>query len=334
MLSGLSKPRFQLFYRGVDISGGLDASTTSVTYTDHLNGEADEMEIVVHDKDGLWKSAWLPEHGDTMVLMIHDGRGGILPAGVFEMDEPEASGDREGDIMTVRGLAAPITKALRTEETKAYENQTTEQIVQAVAGDLGLKVEGKINPLFHKRVTRRRSRALEFLKRFGRETGHYVNLRGEVLVFTCFASIDGLPPARIVALNDGALIDYSCRFQSTDTYSKGKASYLDEQSAKPNEYEEDDPRVKTGDTLRITGERLETVGHAEARVKSELHHANRLRFSGSFSLVGAADLVAGNTVELVGFGKYSGKRVIESSTHTIDRDGYETTVELVDARDA
>ena len=332
MSSGLPKPSFHLFYRGVDISGELDPDTTSVSYTDHLHGKADEMELTVHDKDGLWKGAWRPEHGDIMSLVINDGRGGILPAGSFEMDEPNATGGRDGDLMTIRGLAAPVSKSLRTKVTKAYERQTTEGVVNAVANEIGMSVQGRINDLFHARVTQRRERYLEFIKRFAEETGHYCNLRGSTIIFTSFASIDGIFPTSTIYHGDRQLIDYDFRFKSEGTYSSGKASYLDENKGEKLEHAEQDERVKTGDTLRITGERLETVGHAAARIKSEMHFANRLLFTGNVTTVGSASMVAGNTTELMGFGGYSGTRVIDSSSHTLERGGYTTTLELVDAR--
>ncbi|WP_299924186.1 hypothetical protein [uncultured Pelagimonas sp.] len=332
MTSGLPQPYFQLMYRGTDISGDLDPMTTSVSYADQLHGEADEIEVTVQDKDGRWKGSWHPEHGDEMELTIFDGQGGILPCGAFEMDEPEASGDRGGDLMTIRGLAAPISKPLRSKKTVAYEKQTTRSIVSAVAGRLGMSFQGDINELFHERVTQRRERDLEFLKRLGEETGHYVNLRGSSVIFTSFASIDGQTPAQLIYHGDRSLIDYSFKFQSNDTYSKGKATYLDERKGRNNEYEEEDPRVTTGDTMRISGERLESASHAQARVKSKMHFANRKAFSGSVTQVGSVRLLAGTVANLIGFGRYSGNRLVNSSTHTLGRDGYTSAAELVDAR--
>lgn len=332
MLSGLPAPRFQLVYRGVDISGDLDPMTTQINYTDHLHGKADEIDVTVQDKDGRWKGSWCPEHGDRMSLTIFDGQGGVLPCGTFEMDEPEASGGRGGDLVTIRGLAAPISKALRTKVTKAYERQTTEDIVKAVASEVGMTVEGTFERLFHNRVTQRRERHLEFVKRLAEETGHYFNLRGKTIIFTSFASVDGQDPAVKLFHGDRQLTDYDFRFQSDGTYSRGKATYLDERSGKTNEYEEVDPKVKTGDVLKISGERLESAVHARARTKADLHFANRQRFNGSVTTVGSVRLVAGNTVELVGFGRYSGKRVIDSASHSLARGGYTTQAELVDAR--
>ena len=332
MASVLPAPSFQLIYRGVDISGDIDPLTTSITYTDHLHGKADEIDITVHDKDGRWKGAWMPTQGDVMVLVIKDGRGGVLPAGVFQLDEPTASGGRDGDYMSMRGLAVPITKALRTKKTKAFENQSTQDIVSSVAGDLGMQHQGDVADLTHKRVTQRRERPLEFLKRLAEETGHYFNVKDSEIVFTTFASIDGLPPFSKIYHGDRKLIDYDFRFQSDGTYSKGEGSYLDERKAKTTKHEETDPQVTNGETLRVSGERMESPAHAEARVKSEMHMKNRRRFSGSVTTVGTPSLLAGTTVLLSGFGAYSGVRLINSSTHSLGRDGYTTSAELVDAR--
>lgn len=332
MTSGIPAPNFKLIYRGVDISGDMDAMTTSINYTDHIHGEADEIDVTVHDKDGRWQGSWKPEHGDTMELTIFDGIGGILPCGTFEIDEPNASGSRSGDLMTMRGLAAPVTKPLRTKRTQAFEKQTLKSVITKVTGDLGLKLEGDIDDLFFERITQRIERDLEFLKRLAEETGHYFGIRGDKAVFTNFKSIDGQKAVFEISRHDGGLIDYDFKFESTGTFSKGKASYLDQNTAKNTEHEETDSQVITGDTLRLSGQRLENSAHARARIKSALHYANRKGFTGSVSMVGTTRLIAGNTVELVGFGKYSGKRLIDSSSHSLDRSGYSSTGELVNAR--
>lgn len=332
MLNALLGPRFSLIYRGVDIGVALAPDTLSVSYTDYLHGQADQIEVTVHDASGKWQGAWFPEIGDTMQLTLYDGKGGVLPAGTFELDEPNATGGRSGDLMTLRGVAAPVTGALRSEVTRAYENQSTENIVRAVAGELGMDVLGEFNPLSHKRVTQRRERHLEFLKRLAEETGHYCNLRGSTIIFTNFASIDGRPPSAVIFRGDRELMNYDFRYNSKGTYSSGQISYLDDNKASKILHQEQDPLVTTGDVLKISGERTESRAHSEARLKSELHFANRKRFTGSTDSVGNTALMAGNTVALEGFGAYSATRVIDSSTHVLDRGGYATTLELVDAR--
>lgn len=332
-MSGLPSPYFKLVYQGVDISSEMDPMTTSITYTDNHHGEADEIDVTVQNADGRWWGEWKPEPGDTMSLTIYDGVGGVLPCGDFEMDEPEISGDRGGDIMTIRGLAAPITKALRTENTKGFEKQDLQAIVSQVTSQNGLSLEGQIAPLFFERVTQRRERDLEFLTRLAEETGHYFTVKGKRAIFTNFKSVDGRGPVFTVFHGDRQLLSYSMKQQTSETYSKAKASYLDPNKKEAITHEETDNDVKTGDTLKIAGERFETKAHAEARAKSELHYANRKQHSGNIEMVGNVACIAGNTFEVVGFGKYDGKRMIKTASHTMGRDGYTCNADYVNAKE-
>lgn len=329
-----SNPYFSLIYQGTDISSELDPMTTSVTYTDKNHGEADEIDVTVQDKDGKWKGAWKPETGDTMSLTIFDGVGGVLPCGDFEMDEPEASGDRNGDIMTIRGLAAPISKPLRTEKTRAFEKQSLRQIVGRVASEAGLSVEGDIENLTFQRVTQRKERDLEFLTRLAEDTGHYFSVRGKRAIFTSIKSVDGRAAALTIlhSMRGTTLLSYRLKNQSAETYSKAKVTYLDERKKEMIEAEDEDSDVKTGDVLRISGERVENTGQAKAMAKSRLHFKNRKQTSGSITMVGDVRLLAGVVVNMADFGQYSGRMLINSSTHTMSRGGYNSGAELVKAK--
>lgn len=327
-------PHFSLIYQGTDISADLDPMTTSITYTDNHHGRIDEIEVTVQDKDGRWKGSWKPEPGDTMSLTIFDGRGGVLPCGTFEMDEPDAEGDRGGDRMTIRGLAAPITKPLRTQKTRAFEKQSLQAIVSKVAGENGLSVEGQIENLNFQRVTQRRERDLEFLTRLAEDTGHYFSVRGSRAIFTSIKSVDGRAAALIVdhAQLGAQLVSYRLKEQTAETYSNAKVTAAHEDDKQLIEAEEADSQVKTGDTLRIAGERVESHANAKAMARSRLHFKNRKRRSGSISLVGDVRALAGVVVGMAGFGRYSGNYLIDRSTHTMTRGGYTTDAELLDAR--
>ena len=325
-------PRTILMYKGVDISSELAPMVISITYTDNLHGEADEIQVQVHDKDGRWKGSWKPEPGDIMDLTIIDAKGASLPCGEFEMDEPEANGSRSGDFMTIRGLAAPISKALRTENTFGYEYKTLKAIVGEVTGRSGLSLEGHIKDLFFERVTQRRERDLEFLTRLAEETGHYFTVKGKRAILTEFKTIDGLPPALTVFHGDRQLISYSLKAQTADTYSKAKVSYLDQNKKTPTNAEIEDSEIKTGDVLKVSGQRVESKAHADALANSKLHFKNRLAKTGTIDLVGTSSLVAGATVKMAGFGQYSDTYLVNSSSHNISRGGHTCSGELVDAR--
>lgn len=329
-----SKPYFSLIYQGVDISSELDPMSLAIRYTDHNHGEADEIEVTAQDKDGRWKGPWKPEPGDTMSLTIFDGQGGILPCGDFEMDEPEAEGSRSGDTMTIRGLAAPISRPLRTQKTRAFEKQSLSAIVNRVAGENGLSVEGDIENIRFERVTQRRERDLEFLTRLAEDTGHYFSVRGTRAVFTSFKSIDGRAAALTVShtMIGTTLISYLLRNQTADTYSKARTTAMDENRKEMIEAEEEDSDVKTGDTLRIAGERVESQAQAKALSKSRLHYKNRRATSGSITMVGDVRLCAGVVVEMTDFGKYSGRMLAERTTHSMSRGGYTSEADLVKAK--
>lgn len=328
------RPYFSLIYRGVDISSELDPMTTEVSYTDNHHGEVDEIDVTVQDKDGKWKGSWKPEAGDEMSLTIFNGKGGVLPAGEFELDEPDAFGDRGGDSMIMRGLAAPISKDLRTEKTRAFENQSLSAVVNRVAGEAGLSVEGEIENLQFKRITQRRERDLEFLTRLAEDTGHYFSVRGKRAIFTSIKSVDGQGPALVIlhSMVGTSLISYRLREQTHETYSSAKVSYLDRDKKEAVTAEEKDDKVKTADVLKVSGERVENPANAKALAKSRLHFKNRKRRSGTIVMVGTTALVAGVVVQMADFGQYSGRYLVERSTHTMTRGGYTTSAQLLEAR--
>ena len=50
-------------YNNKDISADISKYLKSISYTDNLSGEADDLQITLEDKAGLWQSTWIPEKG-------------------------------------------------------------------------------------------------------------------------------------------------------------------------------------------------------------------------------------------------------------------------------
>lgn len=50
---------FEVFFAGVDITPSLQKYFLSLSYTDNENGEADDLQLKLHDRDGIWKEKWL-----------------------------------------------------------------------------------------------------------------------------------------------------------------------------------------------------------------------------------------------------------------------------------
>lgn len=59
-----------LTWNGAAVKSKMLGQTTEITYTDPASGEADSLDISIHDRDRQWTVAWLPLEGDTLEAAI------------------------------------------------------------------------------------------------------------------------------------------------------------------------------------------------------------------------------------------------------------------------
>ena len=59
-----------LTWNGAAVKSKMLGQTTEITYTDPASGEADSLDIAIHDRDRQWTVAWLPLAGDTLEAII------------------------------------------------------------------------------------------------------------------------------------------------------------------------------------------------------------------------------------------------------------------------
>ncbi|QCI65624.1 phage late control D family protein [Phreatobacter stygius] len=323
-----AEPLFKLLIKGIDVSSELAPQLISCTYTDHVHGKADEIEVEVHDKDGWWRGPWCPEHGDKAQLWIGYKPALLVPAGSFELDEPSAKISRSGDTFSMRGVSAPITRSLRTRRTRGYENQSLRQIAQKIASEHGLTVVGNPPDVQFERRDQRRERDLEFLSRSAEEFGAYFTVKGNQLVFSRRDEVHGRASVLTIEVSDPNLITADLKKGSHRTYSRARASYYEGNQRRHINVEVQDQSVRNGDTLRID-ERSENEGQARQRARSSLQRENLKKLTGNLVFVGNPYLLAGQNIALgQTFGKWAGKYVIKQSRHHITRSGYTTNIEV------
>jgi phage protein D len=328
MTGGISAPRFWLYYRGVDITNDLMPMLIECEYTDHVHGKADEISVKVQDKDGIWRGAWCPEHGDTVRLVIGYEDGIRVDVGTFEIDEPEAEMDRDGDTFSFKGVSAPIKQSLRTKKTKGYENKSLAAIANEVAGEHGLTVTGTPPDVEFERITQRRERPLEFLTRLAEDFGAYFKVVGKQCVFIDRDQLHSKAPVLTIEATSGDYISATLQKGSHKTYSKAKATYFHQGKKKKIEVEIPDPKVTNGDTLRLD-DRVENEGQARRKAKSHLQKANLKKQTATIEIPGNPLACSGSNIRLgAGFGKWAGKYTVETSKHKFSRKGYTTHVEI------
>jgi hypothetical protein len=324
-----AEPGFRLIYRGVDISNELQPEMISCTYVDKVHGEADEIDVTVHDRDGKWRGPWCPEHGDSVTLDIGYKGLPMTPCGAFEIDEPTVRLSREGDTMSFRGVAAPVTKSLRTTKSRGYESQSLKEIAQKIAGEHGLTIVGAPPEVTFERISQRRERDLAFLSRMADAYGAYFTVRGRQMIFAERRELHERAPVFTIRADSDDYITADLKRAAHKTYSKAKLTYYEGNEKKKIEAEVEDKQVKTGDTLRID-ERVETEAQAQKRAKSELEKENMKRQTGTILLPGNPLLLAGQTLALdAGFGSWAGVYLIKASRHHIVRaQSYTTSIEI------
>jgi phage protein D len=60
----MAEPRrvkIEVVYDGKDISRAISDSVIEFSYTDKASGEADSIQIKVHDREGHWHGNWYPQ---------------------------------------------------------------------------------------------------------------------------------------------------------------------------------------------------------------------------------------------------------------------------------
>lgn len=205
-------PTFKLVYEGKDITEDVSKYATSVTYTDAVSGESDEIQINLEDTNGNWRNSWRPNKGDNILLEIGYKNSALVDCGSFEVDEIELSGPP--DVVNFRALATPVTSPLRTQNSKAFENQSLSSIVNFIASKYGLQVIGDIPELTIPRSTQAKESDLAFLNRIAKEFLMLFSIRGDKLTFTSIIDIEDSDA--VLNIDRTEVINYSLTDKTVD----------------------------------------------------------------------------------------------------------------------
>jgi len=324
----LIPPSYKILYNNADITKDISAHLLQLTYTDKVAGESDELELQLEDADLLWQNAWYPQKGATLSAIIEQD-GLQLNCGIFTIDEIENSGDNtNGDVVTIKALAAPITKKMRTKRSSAHENKTLREIASGIAAKHGFTVQGQIDNIVISRATQYNETDLHFLHRIAGDFGYIFNVRGGMLIFTSVYQLEG--KAHILTLDKTALTQWSLKDKTTEVFKAANVKYHNpvKNEVIDADIENSDAEFAADDTIEIKT-KAENKDQAIAKSKAALHKYNSHEKTGSITCPGNPLMVAGVNVELTGMGNLSGIQHLLATTHSIDRSGgYVTSAEI------
>lgn len=323
--------------------GGQDAtgimpSLVDFSYTDNAHGKADEVQIALHNRDGQWSGGSCPKKGAgiTATLICHDwekaGQTLSLPCGQFKVDEVEFSGPP--DKISIKAVSASLTGGLRdSNRTRAWENTTFQAVAGQIAGEHGLALyyDGDAHPL--RRLDQRNESDLAMIYRLAHERAMNCKVHdGRLILFDAEkAEAQGAMLSIPKSKNMYSPIRYSFRDSSAGTrYTKAEVAYTDPGTG----------RTHTGTAAASVGDgegskgltlqkRVETSGEAIRLGRAHLHNANVEEQTASIECMGCPYMTAGRTIDLLDFGKFSGRYFIRSATHRVaGGQAYTTSLEL------
>jgi phage protein D len=319
---------FTLLYNGKDITNDISVQALSIEYDDKVKGESDEIQVTLEDTDKRWQNSWYPDKGATLQLYLRAGSH-QLNCGSFAIDEIECHGSMDGDTFSIKAIAAPFSKNMRSKISYAHENKSLREIANTIAAGLGLTVQGTIADIRPARTHQFRETDLQFLHRLGSQFGYIFSVRGSQLIFTHYTEIENRSASLVFTRKD--LVSWNIKDSTHLTYKNGRIRYHDPSKKKVIGYSTPDSEdvVSTSDDTLEQYDRVEDEDQAQTMAEYGLHEANSFRVGGEFATQGNLLLLSGNNVQLQGIGKFSGIYQILNSHHSLNRDGgYKSTAQV------
>lgn len=348
----------KVIYNKVDISEALKPYLKSVEYTDMLTGQADDLQLTLEDRDGLWLEAWFPDKGATLTASIltqywtaPTDAEKELPLGLFEIDEIECSAIPSET--KIKAVSVPNNTTLRGEgRTRSWEGYTTQKIAQDIANNAGMQLNfsSKDNPTLE-RVEQTEQSDLAFLDKLCQDNGLSLKVTDNQIVIFDMADMEAAEPSLIFVrptmkgLDTSVSIDVnsndmnsestlkrlkptSWRFTSSvrDVYKSCTVEHSQGKKKAKISATFTDPNKTEGKMLLVKKD-VKSVEEAERMARKELREKNKDEVTGSITCMGDTNLSAGLTVTVKGFGKFDGKYILSQVKHSLGS-GYTCSVDL------
>ena len=341
-------------YNGKDISESLAQYVLSFSYTDNLTGQVDDISITLEDRAELWEADWMPERGATLDITICTynwsdlySEEQDLQLGKFEIDELEVSS--APNVVTIKAVAISISddSTLRsTLRSHTWENISVQKAANDIAWQNGMKLQWYCddNPNIDK-LEQNDESDLDVLQKICDDAGFALKVTTDTIIIFDVEKFEkedvyaeyyhpGTTILNIVEnqpkpVQTDALLNYSFKAKIRDVYKKCHVKYAKDKdkSVIESTFVAPDKQDKDGATLEIH-QQVSSQAEADRLAKIKLREKNCEEFTGSFSSDGNIGLCAGETIEMLGFGNFSGKYIITQTKHDIISSGFTSSVEI------
>jgi phage protein D len=172
-------PIWRVTLEGKDITGVLRPRLMSLTITECRAEEADQLDIVLDDTDGLLV---MPPREAPLQVSLGWKSTGLVDKGIYLVDEIEHSG--APDTLTLRARSANLTSALRTRTERSFHKQKIKDIVAVIAKAHELKSEvGVFGDIVVAHIDQTNESDIAFLNRLGKRYDAVATIKeGRILI--------------------------------------------------------------------------------------------------------------------------------------------------------
>ncbi|MCK7452608.1 phage late control D family protein [Enterobacter chengduensis] len=360
---GKIAPDFMLKLDDRDITQNFSPRLISLTMTDKRGLEADQLNILLDDSDGLLD---LPARGAKLSLSLGWEGTPLQPKGDFTVDEIGFRG--APDTLTIRGCSADFRGKLNLRREQSWHDTTIGAIVETIAqrNQLTASVAAGFSSIAISHIDQSQETDAAFLTRLAERNGAFVSIKAGKIIFMNAGhavTASGTPiPLMMIERGDGDKHLFSVA--DRENYSGVTAKWLQTRDPKQQNAQlsiNRQPGVQPteglphpdaiapvyapGDKAQEPQERL--VGSAEnvfelttvyaseeqalraAEAKWRALQRGTVKFSLQLAL-GRADLFPETPVRVNGFKRVIDEQawIISEVVHTLNRSGFTTQLNL------
>ncbi len=330
---------------GVDITKQINEDLISMTVTDNEEDEADDLQIVLADKDGKWIKHWLNDTANAATdakslrfavwIGTLDDNGKILQqkSGSFTLDSINHAGPPSK--VTLKCSSLSFAGGIRDEKrSKAWEGYT----LRGIARDIATKAKMTLMYCSSEEISynvqeQSDETDIAFLKRLCQNAGMALKCIDNNIVIFDKDHYGDADPVRVISFGDGSYTKWTLNTSSGDvSYDMCSVRYADPATGKLIEgtvYTDDYDKTNPEHTeLIITDVKVSSVAEAMQVAEQRLKLRNQYEKTAQFTFPGDPTLMAGLTVFLTGMGYFDGKYMIKKCEHSIGDGGYSTKITL------
>lgn len=319
---------------GKDVSKDIEPYLSAVTYTDVLEGESDTAEIKLHDEKRLFIADWFPERGDTASVTLirenwnEEGGSEELPLGDFEIDEISIQSGESGNTATIKLNSIANKSELRSvDKSKAWEKVKLSKIASDIATDATMELfyDTTEDPVIQRAEQKEKSN-LAFLHKLCTDNGLALKVSDNKIIIFDAEKYEQQEPVATLKYGDGVIKNFSGRATISKIYKSCRVKYQHGKQAEKFDYTYSDDSKSDGMTFEIN-KKVESQAEAEKLAKKELRKKNKDEIKISLNVIGDFIFLAGNCINLEGYGFFDGKYIIEKATHNVGN-GYGVSLDV------